>query len=355
MRLEELGFNDRLEKFRLENNPGNFVVGRVVAEHRERYAVVTENGESEAEITGNMRFTAKNREDFPAVGDWVFLTTYDAGFALIHKVFPRFSVLERQAAGQSGEIQVIAANIDYAFIVQAVDRDFNINRLERYLIICNSSNVIPVIVLSKTDLIDQHRLAQILESIDTRINNVKVIATSSYSVNGADALNNIIERGRTYCLLGSSGAGKSTLINNLSGKSLMMTGTISTSTNKGRHVTSHRELVILESGGILIDNPGMREVGIIDSGSGLDDTFDRISHFSRYCKFKDCTHTTETGCAVLHALENGTINEASYENYIKTRKEKSYFEATVAERQKKDKDFGKLMKNYKKEMKKNRF
>ncbi len=355
MRLEDLGYNNKFEKFRIENNPGSFEAGRVVAEHRERYIVSTGNGEFEAEITGNLRFTAKGREDFPAVGDWVLLTTYDADFALIHKIFPRFSVIGRQAAGQSGEVQIIAANIDYAFVVQAIDRDFNINRLERYLIICNSSNVTPVIVLSKIDLIDERQISVILEDVKARINNVKVIAVSTVSQVGIDDMNALIEKGKTYCMLGSSGVGKSTLLNNLAGKSIMRTDTISKSTNKGRHVTSHRELVILENGGILVDNPGMREVGINDSGSGFEITFDIIYNLSQQCKFKDCTHTNEIGCAVLEAVNEGILNVASYENYIKIGKEKAHFEATIAERQKKEKDFGKFLKNYKKQMKKNKY
>ncbi len=163
MRLEDLGYNSKFEKYRSDNNLVSFETGRVIAEHKERYIVRTIKGEFEAEITGNMRFTAKSREDFPAVGDWVALTTYDPDFAIIHKILPRFSVIKRQAVGQFGEVQVIAANIDYAFIVQAVDRDYNINRLERYLTICNSSKVRPVIVISKTDLIDQPQTTGILE------------------------------------------------------------------------------------------------------------------------------------------------------------------------------------------------
>ena len=355
MRLEDLGFNDELEEIGVENNPGGFEVGRVVAEHKERYIIWSEKGEFEAEITGNLRFTAKSRADFPAVGDWVFLTTYDSGFALIHKIFPRFSVVGRQAAGQSGEIQIIAGNIDYAFVVQAIDRDFNINRLERYLLICNSSHVIPIIVLSKIDLIDERQLSVILEEIKVRINHVKVLAVSNLSQDGIDVVKATIERGKTYCMLGSSGVGKSTLINSLAGRAIMRTDTISKSTNKGRHITSHRELVILEDGGILIDNPGMREVGIADSGSGLEITFDIIANLSGYCKFKDCTHTIEIGCAVLEAIKTGDINEASYENYLKMGKEKAHYEATVAERIKKEKDFGKIMKNYKKEIKRNKY
>ncbi len=355
MKLEDLGYNDELEKFRIDNNLNNFETGRVIAEHKERYIVRTTKGEFEAEITGNMRFTAKNREDFPAVGDWVALSTYDSDFAIIHKIFPRFSIIKRQAVGQFGEIQIIATNIDYAFLVQAVDRDFNINRLERYLTICNSSKVSPIIVLSKIDLINEQQLSEILENIKIRIKNVPVIAISNESQDGYDRIKTIIEKGKTYCMLGSSGVGKSTLLNNLSGKTIMRTDTISQSTNKGRHVTSHRELIVLENGGILVDNPGMREVGIADSTSGLEITFDRIISLSQNCKFKDCTHTNETGCSVIEAVEEGEIDKASYENYLKMEREKAHFESTVAERRKKDKEFGKIMKNYKKDMNKNKY
>ena len=149
-------------------------------------------------------------------------------------------------------------------------------------------------------------------------------------------------------MLGSSGVGKSTLLNNLSGKSIMRTDIISKSTNKGKHVTSHRELIILENGGILVDNPGMREVGIADSTSGLEITFDRIIRLSQHCKFKDCTHTNEIGCSVIEAVEKGEIDQASYENYLKLEREKVHFESSVIERRKKDKEFGKMVKNYKK-------
>lgn len=346
MTLTDLGYNDKFEKFRIEHHLNSLEVGRVISEHRERYVVKTIKGEFEAEITGNMRFLAKNREDFPAVGDWVSLTTHD--FAIIHHILPRFSVIKRQAVAQFGAIQIIATNIDVAIIVQAADRDFNINRLERYLTICNSSKVKPVIVLTKTDLIDEVRINEILNSIKTRIKNVPVIPISNETKNGYEAIYAFIERGKTYCMLGSSGVGKSTLLNNLSGKTLMRTDLISQSTNKGKHVTSHRELIILENGGILIDNPGMREVGIADTASGLETTFDMIVRLAKNCKFKDCTHTIEIGCCVIEAVEKGQIDKASCENYLKMEREKLHFESTIAEKRKKDKDFGKMLKNYKK-------
>jgi len=352
MNLEDLGYNGTLEEFRVKNNLETLEVGRVISEHKERYIVKTEKGEFEAEITGNLRFSALSREDFPAVGDWVALTIYDPDFSIIHKILPRFSIISRQAVGQFGAIQIIATNIDYALLVQAADRDFNINRLERYLTICNSSKVSPIIVLNKVDLIDEHRIADIMGQINARIKNVQVIAISNESHQGYDKLTAIIEKGKTYCMLGSSGVGKSTLLNNLSGKALMRTDTISLSTNKGKHVTSHRELIVLESGGILIDNPGMREVGITDSDGGIEKTFDSIVSLSQHCKFKDCTHTTEVGCSVIDAVESGEIDKESYQNYLKMEREKAHFESTIEEKRKKDKDFGKILKNYKKDIKK---
>jgi ribosome biogenesis GTPase / thiamine phosphate phosphatase len=354
MILAELGYNTSFDEFVKENNLVEFEIGRIITEHKERYIVKTEKGEYEAEITGNMRFTAQNREDFPAVGDWVAITTYDTDFAIIHKILPRFSIIKRQDVGKATEVQIIATNIDFAFLVQAVDRDFNINRLERYLTICYSGKVNPIIVLSKTDLIDESYLSEIIQNIKHRIKDIPVIAISNETQAGYDTIKQVIEKGKTYCMLGSSGVGKSTLLNNLSGKSLMKTGTISDTTNKGRHITSHRELIILENGGILIDNPGMREVGIADTSKGLEATFDLIYDLSKSCKFKDCTHTSEIGCSVLESLEKGELNRAFYENFLKMEREKSHFESTIADRRKKEKSFGKILKDYKKTMKKNK-
>jgi ribosome biogenesis GTPase len=354
MNLEDFGYNEKLEKLKIGKGFKDLEIGRVISEHKERYIVKTEKGELEAEITGNLRFSAKNREDFPAVGDWVALTIYDSDFSIIHKIFPRFSFISRQAVGQFGEIQIIATNIDYAFLVQAVDRDFNINRLERYLTICYSSKVSPIIVLTKTDLINNQQISEIINSINQRINNIPVIAISNETQDGYETIKKHIKKGKTYCMLGSSGVGKSTLMNNLSGRTIMKTDTTSKSTNKGRHITSHRELIVLDSGGILIDNPGMREVGVADTAHGLETTFDKIIGISQKCKYKDCKHTNEIGCAVLASVESGEIDERSYENYLKMEREKTHFESSVAERRKKDKDFGKMIKNYKKNVNKNR-
>lgn len=348
MNLEELGYNNLPEKSKNENSKGEFVPGRVAIEHKERYIVLTAAGECEAEVTGNLRFAAKSREDFPAVGDWVMLTAYDSGFAVIHKIYPRYSVIKREASGEYGGEQIIAANIDCALIMQAADRDFNINRLERYLTICYSARVEPVIILSKTDLRDEAEMAELLSGISTRIKNVPVIPISNVTQSGYDMIKGILSAGKTYCVLGSSGVGKSTLINNLAGEEILRTSEISESTKKGRHTTNRRELHILQDGSILIDTPGMREVGIADAAGGLEITFGEIFRTGKECRFSDCTHIHEKGCAVLEAVENGIIDRKSYANYLKMEKERAHFEMTLAEKREKDKAFGKMLKDYKK-------
>ncbi len=325
MRLEDLGYNDELQMYRQENGLNSFDVGRVISEHKERYVVKTETGECDSELIGNLRFTAGSRYDFPAVGDWVALSEYDDGKALIHAIYPRSSIIERKAVAKAGQVQIIA------------------------------SKVTPMIVLSKIDLIPKSDLDDILLGLRDRIGNIQIFTVSSEVEKGYDDLIMSIEKGKTYCLLGSSGVGKSTLSNFLSGRQQMKTDTISESTSKGRHVTSHRELIVLENGGILIDNPGMREVGIADTSSGLEITFDAILTLSENCRFKDCTHLHEKGCAILEALENGEIDEGAYHNYQKLEREKLHFESSAEEKRKKDKEFGKMIKTHKKMRKKNKF
>ncbi|WP_422082094.1 ribosome small subunit-dependent GTPase A [Ulvibacterium sp.] len=311
-------------------------------------------GEFEAVVTGNLRYSANSREDFPAVGDWVSLIYNDSSFAIIHSIFPRLSTLIRQAVGKFGERQVIATNIDHALIVQAVDRDFNINHIERYLTLCNSSGIGAIVLLNKIDLIPRESLEEMIGSIRKQIKQVPTIPISNVSREGFDVLDTYLQRGKTFCLLGSSGVGKSSLINNLVGKEVMATGEISESIDRGKHVTTHRELIITEKG-ILIDNPGMREVGIADVSDGLEVTFGTLTELSKNCRFNDCTHTTEIGCAITEAVENVEIDRSSYENFLKMQREKDHFESTVVERRKKEKDFGKVLKNYKKDRKLNKY
>lgn len=355
MTLEDIGYTPELENYRRENNLDSFEVGRVISEHKERYTVKTTELEYQAELIGNLRFTAEGRHDFPAVGDWVAISPYDEDKALIHAIFPRSSIIERQAVGRSGQSQIIATNIDYGLIVQAVDRDFNLNRLERYLTICHASKVQPIIILSKIDLIEPAELEALVDSIKARGSDVPIVPLSNATREGFEKLEPHPEKGKTYCLLGSSGVGKSTLLNQLSGDELMKTGAISDAMKKGKHTTTHRELILLKSGGILIDNPGMREVGITDASGGLEMTFDSIMELADSCKFKDCTHQHEQGCAVLEALDAGELDASAYENFQKMRREQIRFETTKAEQRRKDKNLGKLYKRIQEERRRKKF
>ncbi len=349
MALVDLGYDEAFEQSRVEKNLASFEVGRVVSEHKERYEVKTEDKELEAEIIGNLRFTAQSRADFPAVGDWVALSEYDEGKAFIHGILARKSILERRAVGKKGDKQIIATNIDTALIVQAVDRDFSINRIERYQTICNASNIESVVLLNKIDLVDEIQLKEFVSSVQQRIKNASVYAISNETKQGIDEVKSILQKGKTYCLLGSSGVGKSTLINSITDSNLMKTDAISETTNRGKHVTTHRELHLLQNGSIIIDNPGMREIGMVDFGDALNLTFDAIHDLSQECRYADCSHTTEKGCAVIDAVERGEIDRSLYDNYLKMEREKEHFESTVAEKRKKDKDFGKMIKNFKKD------
>lgn len=355
MNLTDLGLTKEISEYMADNSFKDFTIARVICEYRERYIVSTGVNQYEAEITGNLRFSAHSRADFPSVGDWVAVKTYDSDLAIIHKILPRKSILERQMIGKPGEKQIISANIDVAFIVQSIDNNFNINRLERYLTICHSAGIEPVLVISKIDLSTKESINNALNELSTRHGNVKHILLSNTTKEGLDQVVEFIKKGKTYCVIGSSGVGKSSLINNLLSKNILKTLEISQSTKKGRHTTDHRELFILENGGIIIDTPGMRELGLTDDTEGIKTTFNEIHNLSLKCKFPDCTHLTEKGCAVLEALENGIIDKKSLENYRKILKEQEHYQSTVAEKRKKDRQFGKMVKNIVKEKKKYKY
>ena len=341
MELSALGLTAEFENFVREQNLGSFTLARVVAEHRERYLVKTEEKTLTAEVTGNLRYTARNRADFPAVGDWVAISVFDDSLAVIHRILPRKTLLERQAIGKFGEKQIIAANIDCAFIVLGADRDFNLNRMERFLAIVRAGGIRPVVLLSKIDLPDQAEVDAKIEMIRHRHPALELIPFSNITGAGIHEIESMLLPAHTFCFLGSSGVGKSTLSNRLSGQEVMKTRETSVSTSKGRHTTSHRELIVLEGGAIVIDTPGMREVGVTEQ---VDASFDRFEALARQCKFGNCTHQQETGCRILEALDAGEIDPDAYENYLKLQRESARFQTSVAEKRKKDKAFGKMYK-----------
>ena len=352
MNIFDLGLTDKLSEYLKDTDLKEFTVGRVTREYRERYTVSTGDKEYNAEITGNLRFTASSRSDFPAVGDWVAMSVYDSDQAIIHRILPRKSLLERQMVGKAGEKQIISANIDVAFIIQSIDNNFNINRLERYMTVCYSSGIEPVLVISKVDLSTETELKTAIDSLEKRNKKIKTILLSNMTDQGLDQINNFIEKGKTYCVVGSSGVGKSILINKLLGNNILRTGQISQSTNKGRHITEHRELFILDNGGIIIDTPGMKELGVTEDSEGLQTAFQEIFNLTLKCRFSDCTHVNESGCAVIQALNDGIIDKDSLENFRRLLKEQERFTLTIAEKHKKDREFGKMAKNVLKEKKK---
>ncbi len=357
VKLEDLGYDDFFEANRQKAGWGGFSVGRVMVEHRGAYKVRSANGEYLARITGKQMFEAASREDYPAVGDWVALDELVEGQAVIRGILPRQAVIKRKygdknKAGEKDKTQIIAANIDIAFVVESAGRDYNLNRFERYFAAAAAGGIKPAIILNKVDLLPKEELEMKISEIKNRFNDADVIFTSTITREGLDELKAYIVKGKTYCFLGSSGVGKSSLINKLLGEDIIRTGEISAAVGRGKHVTTSREMYFLPDSGIVIDNPGMREVGMADSGAGIDKLFDEITALAEKCKFADCAHTHEPGCQVLAALADGRLDANKYANYINLKKEAEYYEMTELEKKEKDRKFGKFINNAKKQFKK---
>jgi ribosome biogenesis GTPase len=271
---------------------------------------------------------------------------------VIDEIFPRKTVLRRKTSGKKIEYQLIAANIDIAMIIQSLDSNYNLRRLERYLAMINEGNIQPLVLLSKSDLLSPSEVNEKISEIHTLMPDIKLLAFSNLHKSGIAKVKDIIESEKTYCFLGSSGVGKTTLLNNLIGKELYKTKPISDKTNKGKHATTSRQLHILKNGAMIVDTPGMRELGNIAVEAGLDQTFDEITSLTGQCRFNNCTHTNEDGCAILHALNNGTISQERFDSYQKMHRESTYYNMSYLEKRKKDKKFGKLYKSIMKHKKK---
>lgn len=325
-------------------DPGESIA-RVTAVDRDQYIVRNAESEVPAKLTGRAVYSCKSPTDLPCVGDWVCVRYHDSGArASILDVLPRKSFLRRKRPGGNVEFQMIAANIDVAFIVQSCHFDFNVRRLERYLVMTCEGHIEPVILLTKIDLISPAALEQLVSKIRHAGIGARIITLSSISGKGVDQIRELIQSGKTYCLLGSSGVGKTTLVNRLVGDSGLATDAVSHS-GEGRHTTTRRQLIVLEHGGLLIDMPGMRELGMLGVSEGIDDSFADIQAYSLSCRFANCTHTSEPGCAIRSAIAQGDLDLAHLQNYLKLKKESAFHEMSHLEKRKKDRAFGKFVRS----------
>lgn len=329
MKLTTLGFSTYFEEqvtaFKKESKLANCVPARVTLEHKHSYRVLAEEGEWLATVAGHFAYTSVAREDYPAVGDWVLVEKM-AGEekAIIHKLFNRKSVFSRKVAGQEIKEQIVASNVDIVLLVMSLNADFNIRRLERYLVAAWDSGAKPVIVLTKADLCDD--ITSMVREVELVAFGVDIFVTSARSGEGIAAIQNLFTEGVTGALLGSSGAGKSTLMNALSGEELMKVSGIREDDAKGRHTTTHRELIVLPSGGCLIDTPGMRELQLWDQSESLSSSFRDIEEFAAACRYRDCTHHMEPHCAVQQAIIDGALEQSRLQSYFKLQKELAFIE-----------------------------
>lgn len=319
-------------------------ISRVIAEHKGAYDVALAHEVCRAVVTTKRIMTATGRDDFPAVGDWVVLSAEPADPRIIDDILPRITTLHKQYGGKTAA-QLMVANADVAFIVESTDRDYSPNRFERYVVLVREGGVMPVLVLNKADKMTADDLAERVNELKTRFEGIVVLVTSSTTDTGLDQLTGYLEPGLTYCFLGSSGVGKSTIINELLDNDAIKTQEVSTKSDRGRHTTTGRALYVMDSGSIIIDNPGSREVGVTDAQTGIVEVFDDIETLSAACRFTNCAHTTEPGCAVLQALNDGQIEASHYENFLKLAKEAAHFAATAEEKRQQDKKFAKFVKS----------
>ena len=323
-------------------------VGRITLQEKGFYRIRTSMGEQNALVSGKFQFDAQSPSDYPAVGDYVMASCADPDTAIIHQLLPRRSLFVRKAAGTSKTEQVVAANIDTVFLCMSLNNDFNLRRLERYLAVAWESGADPVVVLTKADLCAD--LPQKQREVEAIAMGVTILTTSAMELEGYRQIMPYITEGRTVAFVGSSGVGKSTLINRLLGEERLATDGLRND-DKGHHTTTHRELLFLPGGAMVIDTPGMRELGMWDAASGVEQTFGDIEELAARCRFRNCSHSSEPGCAVRAALESGHLDTGRWQSYQKLKNENSYAadsKSYLAAKEKKFKDISKINKYNKK-------
>lgn len=347
MNIKDYGFEGYFEALAAEYPA--LTPARVIVQEKELYKIVSNDGEQLAAVSGKFRYNAEVVSEYPVVGDFVMVDrTGDKECAVIHTVLPRKSVFTRRAAGTSNREQVVAANIDTVFICMSLNNDFNIRRLERYLSVAWDSGATPVVIFTKADLCED--IDEKIADAESVALGVDIVVTSSIFENGIDDIMPYLKAGKTASFIGSSGVGKSTLINRLIGSDMIATKGLRND-DKGRHTTTHRELILLENGALVVDTPGMRELGMWGAEGGIDATFADIEELAQNCKFKNCSHSTEPGCAVRMAIENGELSEGRYRSFIKLTAENAYVEDSesyLAAKEKKFKEIAKYNKAHKK-------
>jgi ribosome biogenesis GTPase / thiamine phosphate phosphatase len=347
--LTDLGWSDWFAQ-RAACAPSEHIA-RVAAVDRDQWLLVDQTGHVRARLAGSYRHRHPLAHEQPCVGDWVCLERQPGDdFAVVHSIIERRTSLRRKSAGGSLDQQMIAANVDQVVIVQSCHVDFNLARLERYLVMVMDGGAAPWILLTKTDLVAPEVLAAQLAEIDAIALMAPVSTLSNLTREGLDDFERLLVPGTTYCFVGSSGVGKSSLINHLTGNASLETGSVS-ATGEGRHTTVRRELIRLSDGALVIDNPGMREFGILGAEEGLGSSYAEVTALASACRYRDCTHTNEPGCAVIEAVNAGTIAREHIENYLKLRAESDFYQLSQAERRKKDRDFGRFIKSVKKDLK----
>ncbi|MFH1368798.1 MAG: ribosome small subunit-dependent GTPase A [Elusimicrobiota bacterium] len=323
MNLKELGWNEFHEKHYNEVKTSETFPARVAKSEREKYLIYSSFGELKAEIKGKMRFSAVSISDFPAVGDWVVAKMRPEGNAvIIEAILPRMNKFARKVAGSVTDEQVMVANIDTIFLVNGLDGDYNLRRIERYLALARENNSSPVVVLNKTDMCPS--VQEKAEEVAAVARGVPILTLNALNGEGIENIRKYITNSTTVAFLGSSGVGKSTIINSLLKTEKQKVGTVRESDSRGKHITTCRELILLPDGGIVIDNPGLRELQLWVDEDTLDSTFDDVIELTEKCRFRDCTHLHEPGCAVMNAIETGLLDNKRFQNFIKLKKELKY-------------------------------